>query len=97
MKQLVLPIVTTLALSTTFAEAGNRHVRKVVHQISHHIARGRTAPAPIFIGDRPCTSSEVFTRDPYIVCFPGLNSPSVGRDPDINIRFELRRDLSRGN
>jgi hypothetical protein len=95
MKQLVLPIAAMLVLSTTFAEAGKRHVRKVVHQMSDHIARGRFAPAPIYFGDRPCISAAA--RDPYIVCFPGGNSPYVGRDPDINVRFDLRRDGSHGN
>jgi hypothetical protein len=35
--------------------------------------------------------------DPYTVCFPphGVR-PYLGRDPDANIRFELRRDWFRG-
>jgi hypothetical protein len=69
---LVLPIVAMLALSTTLAEAGERHVRKVIHQMSD--ARGRFVPAPTYFGDRDCTSA-ASTRDSFIVCFPGKKFP----------------------
>jgi hypothetical protein len=31
--------------------------------------------------------------DPYTVCFPSNTvRPYLGRDPDINVRFEMRRN-----
>jgi hypothetical protein len=60
---LVLPIVAMLALSTTLAEAGERHVRKVIHQMSD--ARGRFVPAPTYFGDRDCTSAGFHQRFLY--------------------------------
>jgi hypothetical protein len=31
--------------------------------------------------------------DPYTVCFPFYGvRPYLGRDPDVNVRFQLRRD-----
>jgi hypothetical protein len=95
MKKLILPIVAMLVLSTTFVEAGNRHVRKVVHKTSEHIARGQFVP--IYFSDRLCTSSAAPAKDAYIVCVAGRNSPHVGRDPDVNVRFELRRDWGGGS
>jgi hypothetical protein len=99
--KLVTVITAMLALSTTFADAAKRHVRKAPHRVAHHakIVRLpiRVAPEPSYWEYRLC-SPAARARDPYTVCFPSHNvRPYLGRDPDIHVRFELRRDWTRNS
>jgi hypothetical protein len=52
----------------------------------------RVAPDPSYWMYRLC-SPAARAADPYTVCFPlyGVR-PYLGRDPDVNVRFQLRRD-----
>jgi hypothetical protein len=52
----------------------------------------RVAPEPSYWMYRLC-SPAARAADPYTVCFPFYGvRPYLGRDPDINVRFQLRRD-----
>jgi hypothetical protein len=79
-----------LALSTT-ADAARRHVGKAqVATLPIHVA-----PEPSYWMYRRC-SSAARAADPYTVCFPSHTvRPYLGRDPDVNVRFELRRNYPR--
>jgi hypothetical protein len=98
--KLVTAIAAMLMLSTICADAAKRHVRKAPRHAAHH---AKVARLPIHV---PSESSYWMYRlcspaaraaDPYTVCFPphGVRS-YLGRDPDANVRFELRRDWFRG-
>src|SRR5271169_687688 len=99
--KLVTAIAAMLALSTTCADAAKRHVRKTVRPAAHHVKVARlpihVAPEPSYWMYRLC-SPAARARDPHTVCFPPYTvRPYLGRDPDINIRFELRRDYTRNS
>jgi hypothetical protein len=50
------------------------------------------APEPSYWMYRLC-SPAARAADPYTVCFPFYGvRPYLGRDPDVNVRFQLRRD-----
>jgi hypothetical protein len=52
----------------------------------------RVAPEPSYWMYRLC-SPAARAADPYTVCFPFYGvRPYLGRDPDVNVRFQLRRD-----
>jgi hypothetical protein len=81
-----------LALSTTCADAAKRHVGK-----APRFAMGYAAPGSSFWMYRLC-SAAARAADPYTVCFPSHGvRPYLGRDPDVNIRYQLRRDYQRDN
>jgi hypothetical protein len=97
--KLVTAIAAMLALSTTCADAAKRYVGKAPRFAAHHVkvARlpGHVAPEPGYWMYRRC-SPAARAADPYTVCFPSHNvRPYLGRDPDINVRFELRRNYPR--
>jgi hypothetical protein len=99
--KVVTVIAAMLVLSTTFADAAKRHVRKATHRVAHHVRVVRlpihAAPEPSYWQYRLC-SPAARARDPHTVCFaPHTVRPYLGRDPDINIRFELRRDYTRNS
>jgi hypothetical protein len=83
--RLVTTIAAMLALSTTYADAAKRHVGKaprfstVFFEPSSYWMYRRCSPA-------------ARAADPYTVCFLPAERPYLGRDPDANIRFQLRRD-----
>ena len=85
-----------VALSTTCADAAKRHVGKAPRFAAHHVKVARlpirVAPEPSYWMYRLC-SPAARAADPYTVCFPlyGVR-PYLGRDPDVNVRFQLRRD-----
>jgi hypothetical protein len=96
---LLTAIAVMLALSTTCADAAKRQVGKAPPPAAHDI---RVAP----IHGAPQSSYWMYQRcspgaraaDPKTVCFPtGTVRPYLGRDPDANVRFMLRRDYHRDN
>jgi hypothetical protein len=97
--KLVTAIAAMLVLSTTFADAAKRHVRKAPHRVAHHVKVARlpirVAPEPSYWMYRRC-SPGARAADPYTVCFPSSTvRPYLGRDPDANVRLQLRRDYPR--
>jgi hypothetical protein len=89
---LVTPIAAMLALSTTCADAAKRHVEKAPRVAAHPI---HVAPEPSYWMYRRC-SPGARAADPYTVCFPSSTvRPYLGRDPDANVRLQLRRDYPR--
>jgi hypothetical protein len=98
--KLVTAIAAMLMLSTTCADAAKLHVRKAPRHAVHHV---KVARLPIHVPSEPSywmyrlCSPAARAADPYTVCFPphGVR-PYLGRDPDANVRFELRRDWFRG-
>jgi hypothetical protein len=96
---LVTAIAAMLALSTTCADAARRHVGKAPRFAAHPVKVAtlpiHVAPEPSYWMYRRC-SSAARAADPYTVCFPSNTvRPYLGRDPDINVRFELRRNYPR--
>jgi hypothetical protein len=98
----IIAAAVVLALSTTFAAAAKRHVKKTVRHATHHVAvvRAHVSSEPShyvssehshYWSYRLC-KAPALARDPYTVCFSASHPPYLGRDPDINVRFELRRD-----
>jgi hypothetical protein len=89
--KLVTAIAAMLALSTTYADAAKRQAHHVkVARLPIHVA-----PEPSYWMYRRC-SPAARAADPYTVCFPSNTvRPYLGRDPDINVRFELRRNYPR--
>jgi hypothetical protein len=87
--KLVTAIAAMLALSTTCADAAKRHVGKAPRPAAH------VAPEPSYWMYRRC-SPAARAADPYTVCFPSNTvRPYLGRDPDANVRLELRRNYPR--
>jgi hypothetical protein len=71
-----------LALSTTCADAAKRVARAPIH----------VAADPSYWMYQRC-SPAARAADPNTVCFPSHTlRPYLGRDPDANVRFQLRRD-----
>jgi hypothetical protein len=97
----IIAAAVVLALSTTFAAAAKRHVNKTVRHATHHVAivRAHVSSEPHYVSSqhyrywsyRLCNAAAL-ARDPYTVCFAASHPPYLGRDPDINVRYELRRD-----
>ena len=93
--KLVWAIAAMLALSTTFADAAKRHVGKAPRFAAHDVKSIHAAPDPSYWMYRRC-SPGARAADPYTVCFPSNTvRPYLGRDPDANVRFELRRNYPR--
>jgi hypothetical protein len=94
--KLVTAIAAMLALSTTCADAARRNVGKPSRFAVHHVKVAtlpiHVAPEPSYWMYRRC-SLAARAADPSTVCFPSNTvRPYLGRDPDINVRFELRRN-----
>jgi hypothetical protein len=91
--KLVTVIAAMLALSTTYADAAKRHVGKAPRFATHDfkVVPIHAGPAPSYWMYRLC-SPAARAADPYTVCFLPAERPYLGRDPDANIRFQLRRD-----
>jgi hypothetical protein len=84
--KLVTVIAAMLALSTTYADAAKRHVGKAPRFATHDFFK-----PSLYWMYRLC-SPAARAADPYTVCFLPAERPYLGRDPDANIRFQLRRD-----
>jgi hypothetical protein len=89
-----------LALSTTCADAGKRDDRKAPRPAAHQVNVARepihAAPEPYWMYRR--CSPGARAADPYTVCFPpNTVRPYLGRDPDSNVRLQMRRDNFRDN
>ena len=85
---LLTAIAAMLALSTTCADAAAKRVaRPPIHgtpQSSYWMYQ-RCSPA-------------ARAADPNTVCFPtGTVRPYLGRDPDANVRLQMKRDYHRDN
>jgi hypothetical protein len=97
--KLVTAIAAMLALSTTWADAAKRHVGKAPRVAAHDVkvAPIHAAPQqPYWMYSRCSPSARA--ADPYTVCFPpNTVRPYVGRDPDANVRLQMRRDHLRDN
>ena len=84
---LVTAIAAMLALSTTCADAAKRHVGNAPRFATHDFFQ-----PSLYWMYRLC-SPAALAADPYTVCFPFYGvRPYLGRDPDANVRFELRPD-----
>jgi hypothetical protein len=87
-----------LALSTTCADAAKRNVGKAPRFAAHDVKAVpiRAAPEPYWMYRR--CSAGARAADPYTVCFPpNTVRPYLGRDPDSNVRLQMRRDNFRDN
>jgi hypothetical protein len=90
-EKLVTAIAAMLALSMTCADAAKRHVGNPPRFPIH------AAPEPSYWMYRRCSPS-ARAADPYTVCFPSNTvRPYLGRDPDANVRLQMRRDYLRDN
>jgi hypothetical protein len=97
--QLVTAIAAILALSTTCADAAKRHVGKAPRFAAHDVkvVPIHGAPEPSYWMYSRC-SPVARAADPYTVCFPSKTvRPYLGRDPDSNVRLQMRRDYLRDN
>jgi hypothetical protein len=97
--KLVTVIAAMLALSTTCADAAKRHVGKAPRFAAHDVkvVPIHAAPEPSYWMYRRC-SPGARAADPYTVCFPpNTVRPYLGRDPDSNVRLQMRRDNFRDN
>jgi hypothetical protein len=93
--KLVTAIAAMLALSTTCADAAKRHVGKAPRFAAHDV---KVVPIhPSYWMYSRC-SPGARAADPYTVCFPPKTvRPYLGRDPDSNVRLQMRRDYLRDN
>ena len=92
--RLVMAIAAMLALSTTCADAAKRHVGQAPRFATRDVkvAPVHAAPGSSYWMYGRC-SPGARAADPYTVCFPFYGvRPYLGRDPDVNVRFQLRRD-----
>ena len=95
--KLVTAIAAMLALSTTCADAAKRHVGKTPRFATHDVKVVPIHAAPSYWMYSRC-SPAARAADPYTVCFPSNTvRPYLGRDPDANVRLEMRRDYNRDN
>ena len=95
--KLVTAIAAMLALSTTCADAAKRHVGKAPRFAAHDVkvVPIHAAPEPSYWMYRRCSAG---AADPNTVCFPANTvRPYLGRDPDANVRLQMRRDYLRDN
>jgi hypothetical protein len=90
----IIATAVVLALSTTFAAAAKRHIKKTVRHATYHVAvvQAHFSSEPSHHWAYRLCKAAALARDPYTVCFTASHPPYLGRDPDINVRFELRRD-----
>jgi hypothetical protein len=94
----VTAIAAMLALSTTCADAAKRHVVQAPRFAARDVkvAPVHAAPEPYWMYRR--CSPGARAADPYTVCFPpNTVRPYLGRDPDSNVRLQMRRDNFRDN
>ena len=94
--RLVTAIAVMLTLSTTCADAAKRNVGQAPRFAARDakVVPIRAAPDAYWMYRR--CSPAALAADPYTVCFPSNTvRPYLGRDPDINVRFELRRNYPR--
>jgi hypothetical protein len=92
--KLVTAIAAMLALSTTCADAAKRHVGNAPRFATHDVkvVPIRVVFEPSLYWMYRLCSPAALAADPYTVCFPVHNvRPYRGRDPDLNVRFQLRR------
>jgi hypothetical protein len=91
--KLVTAIAAMLVLSTTCADAAKRHF--AAHDVK--VAPVHAAPGSSYWMYSRC-SPGARAADPNTVCFPsGTVRPYLGRDPDANVRLQMRRDYHRDN
>ena len=91
-KFLVTAIAAMLALSTACADAAKRNVAPRSATRDVHAASGSS----YWMYSR--CSPGARAADPNTVCFPsGTVRPYLGRDPDANVRLQMRRDYLRDN
>ena len=97
--KLVTAIAAMLALSATCADAAKRQVGKTPRSAAHDVKVVPThgaADSSYWMYSR--CSPGARAADPYTVCFPSNTvRPYVGRDPDPNVRLQMRRDYLRDN
>jgi hypothetical protein len=96
--KLVTAIAATLTLNTTGADAARRQVGKAPPPPAAHDVRVAPihAASPYWMYSR--CSPAARAADPYTVCFPSNTvRPYLGRDPDANVRLQMRRDYHRDN
>ena len=96
--KLVTAIAAMLALSTTCADAAKRNVGQAPRFAARDVkvVPIRAAPEPYWMYRR--CSPGARAADPYTVCFPSNTvRPYLGRDPDANVRLQMRRDNFRDN
>jgi len=90
--KLVTAIAVMLVLSTTCADAARRHIGNAPRFATHDVVPIRVVFEPSLYWMYRLCSPAALAADPYTVCFPvHAVRPYRGRDPDINIRFDLRR------
>jgi hypothetical protein len=92
-------IAAMLALSTTCADAAKRHVGQAPRVAARDVkvAPVHAAPGSSYWMYSRC-SPGARAADPNTVCFPpGSVRPYLGRDPDANVRLQMRRDYLRDN
>jgi hypothetical protein len=95
--KLVTAIAAMLALSTTCADAAKRQVGKAPRFAAHDVRVAPIRAAPSYWMYSRC-SPAARAADPYTVCFPSNTvRPYLGRDPDANVRLQMRRDYNRDN
>jgi len=97
--KLVTAIAAMLTLSTTCADAAKRQVGNAPRFAAQgvKVVPIRAAPEPSYWMYRRCSPS-ARAADPYTVCFPSNTvRPYLGRDPDSNVRLQMRRDNFRDN
>jgi len=96
--RLVMAIAAMLALSTTCADAAKRQVGNAPRFATQGVKVVlHAAPEPSYWMYRRC-SPGARAADPYTVCFPSNTvRPYLGRDPDANVRLQMRRDYLRDN
>ena len=97
--KLVTAIAAMLTLSTTCADAAKRQVGNAPRVAAQggKVVPIRAAPEPSYWMYRRC-SPGARAADPYTVCFPpNTVRPYLGRDPDSNVRLQMRRDNFRDN
>ena len=88
-------IAAMLALSTTCADAAKRNVGKDPRFAAHDVRVAPIHATPSYWMYSRC-SPAARAADPYTVCFPSNTvRPYLGRDPDANVRVQLRRDYPR--
>jgi len=95
--KLVTVIAAMLALSTTCADAAKRHAGKVPRFAAQNVkvVPAHAASESSYWMYSRC-SSAARAADPYTTCFPSYSvRPYLGRDPDANVRFQMRRDYPR--
>jgi hypothetical protein len=95
--KLFTAIAAMLALSTLCADAAKRQVGKTPRFAAHDVGVAPIHAAPSYWMYSRC-SPGARAADPYTVCFPSNTvRPYLGRDPDANVRLQMRRDYHRDN